>query len=806
MASETITPKLSNLFPESIIVRGNKTFVCHNPHKISSYGCWTKQNPLHYTTPLLLLQLSVVSLTSMLIDICIKPLGQCTIVSQIFGGIIFGPSLLGHEAVVGAILFPPRGRIIFETFATFGLMFFLFTIGVKMDPKLMVRPGWKPMILGLSAMLTTLIFALPLTFALKHYVSLDPDLAKSLPIIAASQCILSFNNVASVLSELKMLQSDLGRLAISAAMFCDLIGICFMAISCAFLQTSGDNPLISVLEILVFGVFVLVAIFIIRPLIFRSMRRIPEGKSPGEAHITAIFTTLLVVGFVSEVIGQHFVFGPMVVGLVLPEGPPLGAALTSKLDIPVGKILYPAFLTASGLKTDVFSVHFQYFWILGLIVLVSSIVKILAVMLPAYYMNMTLQESLVLGMMMTAKGLSELVLYNLLLDIEVLKAESFALCVISVIVVTAILTPLIKLLYDPYRRRIPLKRRTIQHSKRDAELRILTCIHNQENVPTIVNLLEASNATEESPITVIAVLLVELVGRANPMLIAHQSHRMLQPSSSRSGRIINALRQYELCNETCVTIQSFSSISQFETMHEDICRVALDQNTNIIILPFHKHWEIDGSIGSINRAIQGMNSKVIEKAPCSVAIFVDRQILHGTGSILNGQSSFHVAAIFIGGADDAESLCYAARMVMHPNVSLTVFRFLLLGSENSRERKFDNNLVEEIRHANIGNERFVYQEEIVRDGVGLAASVKGLGSRFDLILVGRSHQDSPLLVGLGDWIDCPELGVIGDVLAEPDIERTASILVVQQQTLKSKLINRISKPVVLDQDTSTLTS
>lgn len=298
-----------------------------------------------------------------------------------------------------------------------------------MDAKMMVRPGWKAMVLGLSAILTTLIFALLLAFGLKHYVSLDPEISKSLPIIAASQCLLSFQNVASVLTELKMLQSDLGRLAVSTAMFSDLIGISFMAAGCAYLQTSGNNPLISVLAVVVFGFFVLVAIYIIRPFILRSLKRIPEGKSLGESHITSIFTILLIVGFVSEVIGQHFVFGPLVIGLVVPEGPPLGAALTAKLDIPVGKLLYPAYLTASGLKTDIFSIRFQYFWTVGLVVLLSSIVKVGAVMLPACCMNMTVRESFVLGMMLSVKGLSELVLYNLLLDAEVsVFCSQFSIC------------------------------------------------------------------------------------------------------------------------------------------------------------------------------------------------------------------------------------------------------------------------------------------------------------------------------------------------------------------------------------------
>lgn len=357
-------------------------------------------------------------------------------------------------------------------------------------------------------------------------------------------------------------------------------------------------------------------------------------------------------------------------------------------------------------------------------------------------------------------------------------------------------------MYDPSEQRVPLKRRTIQHAKQDAELRILVCLQNQDNVPTIINILEASDATEESPIAVIAVLLEEVVGRANPLLVSHQSTRILQPSNSKSSHIINALRQYELCNERCVTVQSFSAISHAETMHEDICRVALDQNATIVILPFHKHWEIDGSIGLVNRSIQTMDIKVLEKAPCSVGILVDRGTLTGSMSILNTQSIYRVAVIYIGGPDDAEALYYGSRMGRHNNVTLTLVRYLLFGSDNARERKQDNILMDDVRQAHNGNQNFIYQEQLVKDGVGLTASLRALENNYDLMIVGRNHQASQILMGLSAWSECQELGVVGDILASTDIGSTASILVVQQQRLPGgKLISRMMKPVIVSLET-----
>lgn len=298
-----------------------------------------------------------------------------------------------------------------------------------------------------------------------------------------------------------------------------------------------------------------------------------------------------------------------------------------------------------------------------------------------------------------------------------------------------------------------------------------------------INVLEASKATESSPITVIAVMLEELEDRATRMLAAHQSTRVLQPTKEQSSHITKALHQYELHHETCVKVQSFSAVSHLQTLHEDICRLALNQTITMIILPFHKRWAIDGSIESVNKSLQHMNIKVVDKAPCSVGILVDRGIFNGWLSIINSQSIYRVAVIFITGPDDMESLCYGARMAGHTNVTLTIFRYLLLGYDSSRERKQDNILIDEVRHANMENQNFIYQEHVVKDGAGLATSLRSLDSQFDLLIVGKNHPVSKILMGLDTWSECPELGVVGDMLSSSDMRSTTSVLVVQQQRL-----------------------
>ncbi|KAK6121995.1 hypothetical protein DH2020_044257 [Rehmannia glutinosa] len=776
---------------------GNKHIICQYKDSIATFGLFLSRNPLNYSVPLVLVQFSLITFTAQAIDFCLHPLGQSSSVSQILGGVLYGPSLLGHHSIIGNILFPGRSVLILETAAAFGIMFFFFAIGVAYDAKAMFRPPKQELAIGVSALFTTLSLTVLFSIFLRHYVHMDDSLHTALPFIAASQGLTAFPNIAYFLTELKMANSDLGKIAISSAMLCDIFGMSLVGILLGIVQ-SGSDPVKSVLSVGTAFMFVVAMAYIVGPIVRKISKRVPNPKSMKDDYVFFFFTGALIASFITEVIGQHFVLGPLVLGLMVPDGQPLGAALIAKLEYPIGKFLYPTFLTTSGLKTNIFKIDLWSLWIVMLLMIFACLSKIVAVICSCRFFNINFHDSVVIGLMLNARGVCELIVYNLLRDMGVLTDQEFALSVISVIAVTSVITPLIKLLYDPTKRDVPLKRRTIQHMKRDAELRVLVCIKNQDNIPSIVNLLEASDATEQSPIAVIAVLLVELVGQATHIVVAHQSTRTLQPTYSGSGHIINALRQYEVCNESCVTVQLFTAISHTHTMHDDIFRVALDQNANILILPFHKHWEIDGSIGSENRAMQNMNIKVLDKAPCSVGILVDRAILTGSLSILNNQSIFRVAVIYIGGPDDAESLCYGARMGRHGNVTLTIIRFLLFGCDTARDRKQDNNLIDEVRQANMGNENFIYQEQVVKDGVGLAASLRGLGNSFDLMIVGRHHQASEILMGLGAWSECPELGVVGDILAAPDFEGTASVLVVQQQRLpREKLKSRMMKPVVI---------
>jgi hypothetical protein len=371
-------------------------------------------------------------------------------------------------------------------------------------------------------------------------------------------------------------------------------------------------------------------------------------------------------------------------------------------------------------------------------------------------------------------------------------------------VINAIITPLIKFIYDPSKQYNAITRSSIQHSKGDMmDFRIMVCIHKNENIPTMMNLLEASHASEDRHVKVITLILVELLGRSRPLLVAHQQHDILRSTVSKSIQINNAFQQYAQQNKGYASVELFTSISNFETMHDDICRIAVDRIPNILILPFHKQWAIDGSVEITNKAIQYLNIKVLKMAPCSVGILIDRGTINTT-QLFSRQTStstlaYHVGVFFIGGADDIEALAYSSRMCKHKNVDVTVVQFLQFGLENSIERKRESNMIDEYRNINKGNNRFKTTDEVLKDGIEISKSIRKWIDSFDLVMVGMQHSESTMFEGYEEWSECPELGVIGDMLASQDFLTKASILVVQQQRIMQRKFakNKVERDHVL---------
>ncbi|XP_052186743.1 cation/H(+) antiporter 14 [Diospyros lotus] len=752
-----------------------------------SGSIWFGNSPLAFSTPVLMLQLILIFFISRPLHLFLKPLGQSQMTAQIIAGIIMGPSFLARDTTYREHLLPPGCRLILRTVADVGFMFHLFLLGVQIDASMFKKVTRTSLLIATIGFTLSYLLASIAWFSLSRMTPVDEGLIHSLPLLITLNSVSSFPVITSILADLNILNSEMGRLATFTAMIADMwcvfVGRVGAKLALA-LRTSEWSGLWSILWGLI---YVVIVAYVFRPWLLRMSRQIDEQKLMTDSHVISILGLVLICGLLSEIMGTNAGYGAFVLGLAVPEGPPVGENLVYKLEAVSSGLFLPVKYAFTGMSMDLLSVRNSKGMVIELVIAFGYIGKFLGTLLTGLYCRLPGVDAMSLALIMCCKGIVDIHLCDRWRDNGVLDKKEYTLMIITMLIVSGLARPLVGHLYDPSTRyMIPTRGSLLQSIRNhDIDLRILVCIHTEDNVPAMINLLEASNPTKDNPLSVFVLSLMELKGRAISVLVPNYQKGTFSSKYDHSSRIVEAFNQYTQSVRGSLCLEHFTALAPYSSMHDDICMLAVDKRVTLVIVPYHKQWTIDGTVGAVFPCIRVVNQNVTNKAPCSVGVLVDRtQEMGGSWSLSTRRSLFRVAMLFLDGADDREALTYARRMADHPQVTLTtvwIRQALPHGRVRTTiEDKFDVSFMNEFDVDSKGKGKVTFKEEMVEDAEGTTRVIRSMKEDFDLFVVGRHHEpDSPLVSGLIEWSECPELGVIGDLLVTSDFG--FSVLVVQQQ-------------------------
>ncbi|GMI92022.1 ARABIDOPSIS THALIANA CATION/H+ EXCHANGER 24, cation/H+ exchanger 24 [Hibiscus trionum] len=767
--------------------------MCFRPQVSNPYSVFYGGKPVKFSFNVIFVALILTIVVSRTLQFLLKPLRQCTFATQLLGGIMMGPSLLGQSRMFVSMVFPFTSYFLLRNLGIMGLMLFLFVSGVKMDIGLLKRSGKKQLCIALPSVFIPLIVSSLVGFTTRKLM--DPNLQKvaSIEAIALSFAVTTFPIHYTVLEELNLLSSEVGNMAMSTTIISDTIALNFMLAFEAMKQNevSAYNAVFYMISSVVFTAFL---VNVVRRIMLWIIQITPEGDPVDQSYVVFIFLAAFVSGFVTDMNGLSVGIGSFWLGLVIPDGPPLGATLVEKSEAIIMEVLLPCAFAFFGYNTDYYAMK-EAGWsalspLLGL-VLSCYLSKLISTVLATKMVGFPWRDSLVMGLILSMRGHAELTLYAHWVDKDIIGVPGFTMLVFGTLILMAIHVPLISILYDPTKPYKVNQRRTIQHTSPNDHLRILLCIKDKEHLPGLVNLLEVSYPTVQTPFSVHVFYLVELTGRANPLFIDHQNQELKELVARFPDweTIHHALRLYQEGREDFIDLQFFSASISKVTMYRDVCKLALTSSTVIIILPLEKKYH--GEIVATEQwggGNQSMIIQVLENSPCSVGLLVEK----AERWKLSQPPSYSFIVLFLGGPDSREALSYSCRMVDNPRVSLTVIRFLSSNSEEDDEmqKKMDDGVMTLFWVKTEGNERVSYRELVVRNGADTVAAISEMSKEkyYDMWIVGRKQEINPsLLEGMSTWTENQEeLGIIGDYVSSSDSLKVDSLLVIQKQVLRGK--------------------
>jgi Kef-type K+ transport system membrane component KefB len=401
-----------------------------------------------FSFKLLLTQIVIILGAARLLGWLFRKLHQPRVIGEMLAGILLGPSLLGWAAPnLSAALFPASSLTALSALSQLGLLLFMFLIGLELDLK-QVRE------LGRSALITSQVsiavpFVLGCLLAVYLYPRFaDPDVnfTAFVLFIGTAISITAFPVLARILTERGLLRTRVGALAITCAALNDAVAWGILAGIVVLVRASEQTlPLWPLL--LALSGYVLLMFVVVKPALQKLVPHYTRRHELSHEMLALILLTVLVSGGVTEALGIHALFGAFLAGLVMPRHADLSHALWLRIEALIVVLLLPLYFALTGLRSSIFLISGARWLICALIIGTAIAGKLGGSTLAARFTGLSWREATAVGILLNTRGLVELVILNIGLDLGIISPALFSIMVLMALVTTLMAAPLLHWVY-----------------------------------------------------------------------------------------------------------------------------------------------------------------------------------------------------------------------------------------------------------------------------------------------------------------------------------------------------------------------
>jgi Kef-type K+ transport system membrane component KefB len=562
----------------------------------------------------LLLAIAAVILAARLVGTLTARLSQPRVMGEVLAGILLGPTLLGAVwPEAKDYLFPPDIVPLLSAAASIGLAFYLFLVGMELDPRTL-RERYRQ-----AAFISNTSVAFPMALgflvALPLYKILAPDVRYTpfALFMAVAMSVTAFPVLARILTEHRMLKRPVGALTMAGAAIDDVTAWGLLALATAAATSGSGWHALRVIALI--AAFSAGMILIGRPLLGRVSRAYDEVGRVPTLWLGIIFVGVLLSGYVTESIGVATIFGAFLFGLIMPRNAGLTEDVRGRFEDFIVAVLLPLFFVVTGLKTDVGSLNRPILWLITLLLIAVAIVgKWVGAMAASRYSGFSLRDSAAIGVLMNTRGLTELIVLNIGLSLGMISPALFTMLVVMALVTTFMTGPALRLI-DPRRELSEPPEEELRRAPRasEAELAapaplrsILVAPQDRSNLDALLALaLPLAKSTPPREL-----ILAEVVVPNRYVTGVLYDQRDTHEVSER----LNGRRSELIAQGVATRAVAFNSVQP----GRDYVRMASEDEVDLILMDGRQRLLGDGVPG-------GQVGEVLQKAPCDVAVLVERE-------------------------------------------------------------------------------------------------------------------------------------------------------------------------------------
>lgn len=638
-----------------------------------------------------------------------KRIRQPLVIAEVTAGILLGPSLLGLIAPdVLHILFPASSMPSLHLTSQIGLIFFMFLVGLELDPKLLRGHGRSSVIISHTSIFVPFVLGAILALYLYPRLSSEEVPFTSFALfLGAAMSITAFPVLARILTERRLMHTPVGAIAITCAAVDDVTAWCILAFVVSIVRATGllDAALTTILALTYIGVMLLA----VRPLLRRIAERGGSRDTLSQNIVAGAFVLLLLSSLATELIGIHALFGAFLLGAIVPREAGFAHAIAEKLEDFVVVLLLPLFFAYSGLRTEIGLLNSPEAWLqCALIILVACAGKYGGSVLAARFVGMKWPEANAVAILMNTRGLMELIVLNIGLDLGVISPALFTMMVLMALVTTYMTTPILHRVYPEER-----LRGTSNPLKDKDSYTILLSVANAITGPPMAVLTRAMTKGD-AQFRVHALHLQRPIERTSAYLEQDRP-----PSSDvESSGLIQLVRKSESIG---LALEATSYVSS--DPGSDICEFAGRVGADMVVMGWHK--PLFG-----NKMLGGTVYQVMSYAPADVAVLVDRNLTRIARILVPFYATPHGRL----------SLQIARRMQEASGVHVTILHVVPpdreenargLGAAMAVENTFDGNV-------DLATPKETFK--VVRNADPIAAVLSEMHSGYDLAVVGVGEE------------------------------------------------------------------